>query len=129
MIEAGMAEFTTAMETVSVPDGPLRAQVEAIVDAGHAAFTSRLSLASFEILIATRSSLDDPLVGQGETYARQVARLAAMAASDHGPVISRALLTGFRGIALLRLVAPPDIDTSGERKALVEVVLAHLQSR
>lgn len=125
--EAGLAEFVAAMESVAIPDGPLRARLEAIVEAGERAFTSRLSLASFEILMATRSSPDQTLDAQAEPFAREVERLGARVAPRHDRTVGRVLLTGLRGMALLRLVAPVPVDSRRERAALVDVLLAYLE--
>lgn len=126
--EAGLAEFGAAMEAVAVPDGPLRARLEAIVEAGERAFTSRLSLASFEILMANRSSPDQALGAQAEPFTREVDRLGAQVAPRHDRTVSRVLLTGLRGMALLQLVAPVPVDSRREQAALVDVLLAYLES-
>jgi hypothetical protein len=116
------------MESASVPEGPVRAQLEAIVRAGERAFTSRLSLASFAILVANTSSPDETLGAQAEPFAREVHRLAAKAAPRHDRTVSSVLLTGLRGMALLQLVAPVAVDSGREQAALVDVLLAYLES-
>jgi len=128
VIEAGLAEFVAAMESASVPDGPVRAQLEAIVRAGERAFTSRLSLASFAILVANTSAPDKTLGAQAEPFAREVHRLAAKAAPRHDRTVSSVLLTGLRGMALLQLVAPVAVDSAREQAALVDVLLAYLEA-
>jgi AcrR family transcriptional regulator len=126
--EAGLAEFTTAMNAVSVPDGPLRDRLEAIVAAGERAFTSSLSLASFEILMAARSQHDAVLHAQAEPFSQEVHRLGAQVAPRHDRTVTRVLLTGLRGLALLQLVAPGRVDTRREQDALVDVLLAYLEA-
>lgn len=125
---AGLAEFTAEMESVAIPEGPLRTRLEAIVEAGVRAFTSPLSLASFQILMAARSSPDETLRAQAEPFARELHRLAAKAAPRHDRTVSRALLTGLRGIALVQMVAPVTVDSRHEQAALVDVLLAYLDS-
>ena len=126
--EAGLAEFLATMESVALPDGSLRAQLEAIVDAGHRAYTSRLALASFEILMANRASSDERLGAQAEPFAREVARLGALVAPRNDRTVGRVLLSGLRGLALVHLVAPVEVDSSRDRAALVEVLLAYLEA-
>jgi AcrR family transcriptional regulator len=125
---AGLAEFTAEMDAVAIPEGPLRARLEAIVEAGARAFTSPLSLASFQILMATRRRPDAALGAQAEPFAREVHRLAAKAAPRHNPTVSRVLLSGLRGIALVQMVAPITVDSRREQAALVDVLLAYLES-
>lgn len=124
--EAGLKEFLATMEAVSVPEAPLRARLEAIVDAGHLAFTSPLARAGFEILVAARTTPVERLGAQAEPFAREVARLGALVAPRHDRTVGRVLLTGLRGMALLQLVVPTEIDARHERAALVEVLLAYL---
>jgi AcrR family transcriptional regulator len=126
--EAGLAEFTATMNQLSVPQGTLRARLEAIVAAGERAFTSSLALASFEILMATRSQPDAALEAQAEPFSQQVHRLGAQVAPRHDRTVSRVLLTGLRGMALLQMVAPARVDTRRERAALVDVLLAYLEA-
>ncbi|CAB4687113.1 MAG: TetR family transcriptional regulator [Actinobacteria bacterium] len=128
VIEAGFASLTAEMASITVSAGPSRERVGEVIDAGWAAFSSPLSRAAFEILVATRTDraaeLDDRLVD----IARHTRRLGSMLTPGH-PAVGEVIWSALRGMALTQMVVREQIDTARERAALTEVVTAFLEAQ
>jgi len=133
VVLAGYEQFQSCIEEATIPEGPVRARVAAVVDAGWRAYGSVLGRASFEILINTRPAREgDPEhAAQIIEMARGRNRIRARLLSDDGGRIGRSvdalLWAALRGFAMTRMFTPDDYDFASERAALVDVLTAFLE--
>ncbi|WP_106400607.1 TetR/AcrR family transcriptional regulator [Actinocorallia populi] len=129
VLEAGLRELVAAMGSIDVPDvpdGPPRARVEALVEAGWRAYTTPLSRAGPEIHVATRTERGRVLQTRLEPFGTEVARLARAVFPDDDGTAGRVLFLALRGLALDRLLFPAEIDSRRDRAAIVDAVLRQL---
>ena len=132
VVTDGYERFRSALESVTVPDGPTRQRVEVVVEAAWAAFSSPESLASLEILIATRANRDGARRTGLEVMARDMHRLGALLVGDapdaggRQGLVGEVLLATLRGLVLSQMVTPQPVDTSAERAVLVGLIRAFL---
>jgi hypothetical protein len=107
--------------------------VQAIVDAGWNAFSNPASLAAFEILVATRASrepgLEEHLVEIGEQLARLGRALDPLGRGRRRQAIGNLFWAALRGLALAQMVVREPLDFTQERRALVDLLTMHLDSR
>jgi AcrR family transcriptional regulator len=134
VVLAGYEQFRACVEQPVIPEGPVRARIEAIVDAGWQAYRSPLARASFEILINTRASRnDDPdHAAQLLEMARGVHRLGAQLLADGdrnttGRSVEALLWAALRGFAMTNMLTPEDYDFASERQALINVLTTFLE--
>jgi AcrR family transcriptional regulator len=135
VIAHGYEQFSRAIESVTVPRGPSRPRVEAVVEAAWTAFSSPESRASFEILISARAGRDPARVDELEVLARDMRALSQVlvggpAADDRrGAVIGEVLWATLRGLVMAQMLTPQVIDSSEERAVLVDLITDHLDRR
>jgi AcrR family transcriptional regulator len=135
VVFAGCEQARACLEQATIPEGPVRARVAAVVDAGWQAYGSPLGLASFEILINTRASRkDDPEhAAQLVEMARGVHRIGARLLADGGKrrrtghSVEALLWAALRGFAMTLMFAPDRYDFASEQEALVNVLTAFLE--
>ncbi len=134
VVADGFDRFRHAVESVTVPDGPTHLRVGAVVEAAWAAFSSPESVASLEILIATRANRDEARRTGLEVMARDMRRLGALLVGESPDggrrqgVVGEVLLATLRGLVLSQMVTPRPIDTSAERAVLVALIGGFLDS-
>jgi TetR/AcrR family transcriptional regulator, regulator of cefoperazone and chloramphenicol sensitivity len=132
VVSDGYERFRTAIESMAVPEGPTRRRVEVVVEAAWAAFSSPESLASLEILIATRANRDGTRRTGLEVMARDMRRLGALLVGDapgahrRQGLVGEVLLATLRGLVLSQMVTPRPVDTSAERAVLVDLIRTFL---
>jgi AcrR family transcriptional regulator len=131
---AGHEDFQRCLDAAPIPEGPLRARVAAVVDAGWLAYGSPLGRASFEILINTRPSrANDPdHAAELIEWARGRNRLGGLLLRGRRPARTRdateqLLWAALRGFAMTLMFVPSDDDFAAERTALVDVLTAVLE--
>lgn len=128
VIADGFRHLRRAVESVSVPDGPSRQRVEAVVDAAWAAFSSLESRASFEILISARAARDPFLVDELEEMARDMRSLSSLLFASRvdiggqDAVIGEVLWATLRGLVMAQMLTSRTIDSSRERSLLVDLI-------
>jgi AcrR family transcriptional regulator len=135
VVFAGTEQARACLEQATIPQGPVRARVAAVVDAGWQAYGSPLGRASFEILINTRASReDDPEhAAQLIEMARGVHRIGAQLLADgsqrrrNGHSVEALLWAALRGFAMTLMFSPDDYDFASEREALVNVLAEFLE--
>ncbi|WP_182523887.1 TetR/AcrR family transcriptional regulator [Nocardioides dongkuii] len=125
VVEAGLVSLVDSMSSVEIPTGSLRERVEGLVEAGWNAYTSPLTRAGLEILVATRTARGATLESQLEPFGREVARLARTVLPEAGNA-GRVLFLALRGLALDQLLHPTTRDSRADRAAIVEAVLCQL---
>jgi AcrR family transcriptional regulator len=133
VVDHGYDLLHEAIDDVEVPVGSTRDRVEAIVDAGWEAFSNPASLAAFEILVATRASrepsLDEHLADLGEQLARLGRALDPLGRGRRRQAIGNLFWAALRGLALAQMVVREPLDFTHERRALVDLLTMHLESR
>jgi AcrR family transcriptional regulator len=126
VIEQGYAELLAALASL-VPVEPAarltRSQAEQIVDLAWQAFSTDLSRAAFEILVATREDRDPRIQLRLREVAREVHSLGARLTGD--AAVGEALWAALRGMVLTRMMTGATLDTSAERQALVALIAHH----
>jgi AcrR family transcriptional regulator len=128
VIVDGFQSFRRSIESVSVPAGPSRQRVEAIVEAAWAAFSSPESRASFEILISARAGRDQIQVGELESMASDMRALSGVLVGDRvdlggqDAVVGEVLWATLRGLVMAQMLTSRTINTSRERALLVDLI-------
>jgi len=128
VIVDGFQSFCRSIESVSVPAGPSRQRVEAIVEAAWAAFSSPESRASFEILISARAGRDQIQVGELESMASDMRALSGVLVGDRvdlggqDAVVGEVLWATLRGLVMAQMLTSRTINTSRERALLVDLI-------
>ncbi len=132
VVDASFDELRRRMAAVGVGAGSAREQVSALVEAAWAAFCTPASRASLEIAVATRSHRD---AATGEHFALVAAELARLGEEliaerpHHGDAraVGHLLWAALRGLVFVQLATREPLDTSRERAALVDLLVAHLE--
>lgn len=121
VVEAGTDQLVAGLSDVGPADPGDPDQVRRVVDAAWTAFAHPLSVASFEILIATRG-----LRSSGADLAGPWRRLeqlgAGLFAGPDSARLARLLWAILRGLVLTQLVVPEPVDPSGELDTLVALI-------
>ena len=128
VVERGLHVRVETMSSTEIPEAPLRARVEALVETGWTAYSSPLTRAGLEILVATRTRRDRPGADQLEPFGQEVARLARRISPDADGTAGRLLLLALRGLALDQLLMPRPLDSRRDRAAIVDMVVRLLES-
>ena len=133
VVESGFDELRARMATVDVPQGSSRKQVTALVDAAWAAFSTPTSRASLEILVATRARRDEATNEHLAAMAGELTRLGRDLIGDRRNVrdataIGDLLWATLRGLVLTQMVVDEPIDSTRERAALVDLLVARLDA-
>jgi AcrR family transcriptional regulator len=133
VVAEGYRHFRECIDEASIPEGPTRARVTAIVDAGWEAYGTPLARAAFEILVNTRSSrTNDPEhAGELVELARGRNRVGEQLLGDRragarGLPVDQLLWAALRGFATTMMFNPGEYSFVAERAALVEVLTAYL---
>jgi AcrR family transcriptional regulator len=133
VVESGFDELRARMATVDIPQGSSREQVTALVDAAWAAFSTPTSRASLEILVATRSRRDHATSEHLAAMAGELTRLGTDLIGDRRRVgdataIGDLLWAALRGLVLTQMVVDEPIESTRERAALVDLLVARLDA-
>jgi TetR/AcrR family transcriptional regulator, regulator of cefoperazone and chloramphenicol sensitivity len=133
VVDAGFDELRARMATVAVSPGSSRDRVTALVDAAWAAFSTPTSRASLEILVATRARRDQATNEHLGAMAGRLTRLGKDLIGDRRDIaganaIGDLLWATLRGLVLTQMVVDEPIDSTRERAALVELLVAHLDA-
>jgi AcrR family transcriptional regulator len=128
VIAHGFQRFRRAIQSVSVPAGPSRQRVEAVVESAWAAFSSAESRASFEILISARAGRDQVRVDELELMARDMRGLSSVLigsgvdSGSQGAAVGEILWATLRGLVMAQMLTSRPIDSSRERALLVDLI-------
>jgi AcrR family transcriptional regulator len=128
VIADGFQSFRRSIESVSVPAGPSRQRVEAVVEAAWAAFSSPESRASFEILISARAGRDQFQDGELESMARNMRALSGVLVGNRvdlggrDAVVGEVLWATLRGLVMAQMLTSRTINSSRERALLVDLI-------
>lgn len=133
VVDSGFDELRAHMATVDVTEGSTRDRVVGLVDAAWAAFSTPTSRASLEILIGTRARRDAATEAHLAAMAGDLRRLggdliADRRSGDDATAIGDLLWATLRGLVLSQMVVDQPTESNRERAALVELLIAHLES-
>jgi AcrR family transcriptional regulator len=136
VVDKGFAELLEALGELppqAVRDGNVEGRTQFVIDAVWNAFSSPTSMAALEILIATRGLRD----GVANTHlADLMASLTSLGrhlgkglSAPHAGRIGNLIWATLRGMVVAQMVWPAPVDSSRDRRALVEVITAYVESR
>lgn len=134
VVDRGFSELLDALQSLppATPDTPTRERVSSVVSAAWQAMSSPAARAATEILIGTRASRGTTATGHLKRLGKTFDALGAALDRDLDPTQSAAigghLLTTLRGMVAGQLVMPGPVDTSKERRALVEILSNYLDA-
>jgi AcrR family transcriptional regulator len=133
VVDHGYDLLREAIGAVELPAGSVRERVEAVVDAGWNAFSNPASLAAFEILVATRAGrepgFEEHLADLGDQLARLGRALDPLGRGRRRQAIGNLFWAALRGLALAQMVVREPLDSTHERRALVDLLTTHLERR
>lgn len=134
VIDQGFSELTDALDNLP----PWRAgtnterRTELAVNAVWDAFSSPTSRAALEILVATRVLRDEVANTHLAEVMRKLTalgrRLGEGLTAPHAVEIGNLIWATLRGILVAQMVSPQPLDTSRDRRALVKVITAYIDS-
>lgn len=130
VVDKGFSELTEALADLPTAAENVRDRTEFIVNAAWEAFSSPTSMASLEILIATRSMRDtgasEHLAALGATFAKLGKRIGEGLDARHAAAIGNLIWATLRGLVVAALVVPEPLDTRRERRALIEMITRYV---
>jgi AcrR family transcriptional regulator len=130
VVDKGFAELTQALTELPTAAENVRDRTEFIVNAAWEAFSSPTSMASLEILIATRSMRDtgasQHLAALGTTFAKLGKHIGEGLDARHAAAIGNLIWATLRGLVVAALVVPEPLDTRRERRALIEMITSYV---
>jgi AcrR family transcriptional regulator len=133
VVDHGYDLLRDAILAVEIPVGSTQQRVQAVVDIGWDAFNNPASLAAFEILVATRASrepgLEEHLADLGDQLARLGRALDPLGRGRRRQAIGNLFWAALRGLALAQMVVREPLDFTHERRALVDLLTMHLETR
>ena len=133
VVAYGYENFRVAIEAVSAAESDSHLRVASVVDAAWNAFSAPESLASLEILIATRSSRDSAQTTELEEMARDMRRLGSILVGDGqgnqalGRVIGEVMWAALRGLVLAQMVTREPLESTQERAILIDLIQSYLK--
>ena len=132
VVDKGFGELAVALADMPELDPlwTIKRRTGTVVDTVWEAFSSPVSMAALEILIATRGMRDSVanshlsnLMDRLTTLGRHLGEdLSAPNAAQIGNLIWAAL----RGLVVAQMVWPTPVDTTRDRQALVDVITAYI---
>lgn len=135
VVEKGITELTEALERLRRETGnlPTEHRTEVVVDALWQAFSSPTSMAALEILISTRAARDSAVNAQLSDTMRQFTELGRHLGEDldapQATEIGNLIWATLRGIVLAQMVSPQPLDTSRDRRTLVDVLNTYIRAQ
>ena len=136
VVDKGFAELLDALGKLpprAAREGSVQTRTQFVIDAVWDAFSSPTSMAALEILIATRGLRD----GVANTHlADLMASLTSLGrhlgkglSALHAGRIGNLIWATLRGLVVAQMVWPEPLDSSRDRRALVEVISVYVESR
>jgi AcrR family transcriptional regulator len=133
VVDHGYSVLQNAITAVEIPAGPVRERVQDVVDAGWRAFSDPASLAALEILVALRAdrdpSRDVHLAELGRHLTQLGGALAPHARGRQRRALGDLLWATLRGLVLAQMVVREPLDSTHERRALVDMLTLHLETQ
>ena len=135
VVDQGITELTEALDRLRHETAHLPAErrTEVVVDTLWQAFSSPTSMAALEILISTRAARDSEVNAQLSDTMRQFTELGRHLGEDldapQTTEIGNLIWATLRGIVLAQMVSPQPLDTSRDRRTLVEVLNTYIRAQ
>jgi AcrR family transcriptional regulator len=132
VVAYGYENFRLAIEAVSATESDSHLRVSSVVDAAWDAFSAPESLASLEILIATRSNRDSGQATELEEMAGDMRRLGAVLVGEEqgntslSRVVGEVMWAALRGMVFAQMVTRQPLDSSEERAILIDMIRSYL---
>jgi TetR/AcrR family transcriptional regulator, regulator of cefoperazone and chloramphenicol sensitivity len=128
--------FAHLLETLGTHPGvspklTIRKKAESIVTTAWEAFSTPTSRAALEILIATRATREPAATEHLTELAKALNQLGKQIGqglrASQGTAIGNLLWAALRGMVLAQMVIRTPIDTTRERRELVDVIVAYIE--
>jgi TetR/AcrR family transcriptional regulator, regulator of cefoperazone and chloramphenicol sensitivity len=128
--------FAHLLETLGTHPGvsprlTIRKKTESVVTTAWEAFSTPTSRAALEILIATRATREPAATEHLTELAKALNQLGKQIGqglrASQGTAIGNLLWAALRGMVLAQMVIRTPIDTTRERRELVDVIVAYIQ--
>lgn len=132
VVDQGFDELMDGLNSLppATAETPTRARVESAVTAAWQAMSSPTARAATEILIGTRAtrgaSTTEHIRRLGRTFNALIASIDRDLGQTQNAAIGELLLTTLRGMIANQLVMDRPVDTSRERRLLVDIVSFYL---
>jgi AcrR family transcriptional regulator len=130
VVDKGFAELTEALRELPAAAENVRDRTDFIINAAWEAFSSPTSMASLEILIATRAMRDsgaaEHLAALGTTFGKLGKHIGEGLDARHAAAIGNLIWATLRGLVVAALVVPERLDTRRERRALIEMITRYV---
>ena len=119
VMERGYDKLVRSLsDLIALPESP--GAIEEVVDAAWAAFSTDLSRAAFEILVATRTSRDPRIEVLLQALGAEVHRLGERL-TGHAAT-GEVLWATLRGLVLTQMMSGLHPDTTAYRRALAQMI-------
>ncbi len=134
VVDRGFGELFRALESLpaATPETTTRDRVDTVVTAAWAAMSSPTARAAGEILIGTRATRGAAAAGHLRQLAKRFATLGRMIAIDldgsQSAAIGEHMLTTLRGMIATQLIMPKAVDTTNDRRVLVDLLSGYIQT-
>jgi TetR/AcrR family transcriptional regulator, regulator of cefoperazone and chloramphenicol sensitivity len=133
VVDEGFAHLLETLGTRSgvPPKLTVRRKAESIVTTAWEAFSTPTSRAALEILIATRATREPAATEHLTELAKALNQLGKQIGqglrASQGTAIGNLLWAALRGMVLAQMVVRTPIDTTRERRELVDVIVAYIE--
>ncbi|OBI92726.1 TetR/AcrR family transcriptional regulator [Mycobacterium asiaticum] len=134
VVDQGFDELLDALRSTAVAkeDTPTRDRVEAVVTSAWRAMSSPTARAATEILIGTRATRGTAATGHIKRLAKTFNTLGSAIDRNLSPnqsaAIGEHLLTTLRGMIANQLVMHRPVDTTKDRRLLVEILSCYIDT-
>ncbi|OBK15970.1 TetR/AcrR family transcriptional regulator [Mycobacterium asiaticum] len=134
VVERGFGQLLDALESLPAitANTGTRHRVEAVVSSAWQAMCSPVARAATEILIGTRASRGAAATGHmkrlGETFSTLGDAIDRTLAVTPGAAVGEHLLTSLRGMVANQLVMHRTIDTTQDRRRLVDILSCYIDA-
>ncbi len=136
VVDKGFGELLSALDELPAPavrKGSVRARTEFVIDTIWYAFSSPTSMAALEILISTRglrgTVANTHLAFLMETLTKLGRHLGEGLSAPHAGRIGNLIWATLRGMMVAQMVWPEPVDSSRDRKALIDVITTYVESQ
>jgi len=135
VVDQGFAQLFRALRELPPRSTTLntRDRTQFSIGAAWEAFSSPVSMAAIEILIATRAMRDPAasrhLAELGTTFVRLGRHIGEGLASRHAAAIGNRIWSSLRGLVVAQLVWLDPLDTTRERQTLVDVISTYIDQQ
>jgi len=134
VVDRGFGELLHALESLpaATPETTTRDRVDTVVTAAWRAMSSPTARAANEILIGTRATRGAEAAGHLRQLADVFTTMGRVIDNDLDPTQSAAigehLLTALRGMIATQLMMPKPVDTTNDRRVLVDLLSGYIQT-